>query len=504
MRATPFAPVLAPVLGLVLSGACSPGTPPPSGPTPVASSASTTASASTPVAAPVDPLSKPPAKEGTVTFVPPQIVETALAAGPKLRVLLVERHELPIVAVQVVTDRGATQSPPGRCSFMAAMLQQGTKKHDALALADEMERLGARWGSGCGYDSVTVWGQVLSSKLSAFLPLVAEMVTTPAFDAKEIERERKKRLTQLKQQRDLPGAQSWRTVLGALYPSGHPYAQPTIGDEAAVTAITRAELEAARKATLVPGVTTIVVVGDVTAATFLPLLGKAFADWKDPTPPLVTPPPVADLSLQKTGGVLLIDRPGAAQSTVSLARVGEARATPDWAALTLTNYVFGGHFASRINMNLREAHAYTYGAGSSFSMWQMPGPFTVGGEIKTEHTAAAVKEILGELARMRTEPIADEELAEAKSGLVDQLPGRFSTMEETASSLATLVTYHLPLDEYAQRPLRYGAVTKDDVLRLAKLHFGVAGFRLVVVGDAAKIQAGLAALGLGPVEVRKP
>lgn len=500
------APVLGSVLvslGIVAGGACSPGTPPAAGPPAPSASTSTSTSASASVAAPVDPLAKPPAKEGTVTFVPPKIVETKLATGPKLRVLLVERHELPIVAVQVVTDRGASQSPPGRCSFMAAMLQQGTKKHDALAYADEMERLGARWGSGCGYDSVNVYGQVLSSKLGAFLPLLAEMVLAPAFDAKEIERERKKRLTQLKQQRDLPGAQSWRAVLEVLYPGPHPYSQPTIGDEAAVKAITRAELEASRKATLVPGTTTIVVVGDVTEATLLPMLGKAFADWKDPTAPLVETPSFVSLA-PKGVPILVIDRPGASQSTVSLARVGELRATPDWAGIHVTNYVFGGHFASRVNMNLREAHAYTYGAGSSFSMWQMPGPFTVGGEIKTEHTAAALKEILGELARLRSEPISDDELAEAKTGLVDQLPGRFSTMEETASSLATLVTYHLPLDEYAVRPQRYAAIGKDDVLRLAKKYMSLDGARIVVVGDAAKIKPGLEALGVGAVEVRKP
>ncbi len=483
---------------------CSPAPKPPVD-LPPASSASTPASASTTASTPppvADFRSKPPAPEGTVTFTPPKIVELAMKDGPKLRVLFVERHELPIVAVQVVTDRGATDALPGRCAFMASMLQQGTKKHDALGFADEMERLGARWGSSCGYDSVVVYGQVLSNKLGAFLPLLSEMITTPAFDAKEIERERKKRLTQLQQQKDSPGAISWRTVLSTLYPSEFPYALPTIGDEEAVKAITKAELEAARKATLTPAATTIIVVGDVTEATLMPMLGKAFGGWKEASPKRVPVPSFLTAAKERT--ILVVDRPGASQSTVSLARVGERRDTPEWAQIFLTNYVFGGHFASRINMNLREAHAYTYGAGSSFSMWQMAGPFTVGGEIKTEHTVAAIKEILHELARMRDQPISDEELAEAKTGLVDQLPGRFATMEDTANALATLVSYHLPLTEYADRPAKVGAVTKADVLRHAKKYLTADDLRIVIVGDAAKLTPGLEALKLGKVEVRKP
>ncbi|MBL8716826.1 MAG: insulinase family protein [Myxococcales bacterium] len=484
---------------------CSPAPKPPVD-VPPASSVSATPSASTTASAPppvTDFRSKPPAPEGTVTFTPPKIVELAMKDGPKLRVLFVERHELPIVAVQVVTDRGATDAPPGRCSFMASMLQQGTKKHDALAFADEMERLGARWGSSCGYDSVVVYGQVLSGKLGALLPLLSEMITTPSFDAKEIERERKKRLTQLQQQKDSPSALSWRTVLATLYPSVLPYALPTIGDEGAVKAITKAELEAARKATLTPAATTIIVVGDVTEATLMPMLGKAFGGWKEASPKRVEIPAYLT-EAPKERPILVIDRPGASQSTVSLARVGELRNTPEWAQIFLTNYVFGGHFASRINMNLREAHAYTYGAGSSFSMWQMAGPFTVGGEIKTEHTAAAIKEILAELARMRDAPITDEELAEAKTGLVDQLPGRFTTMEDTANALATLVSYHLPLNEYADRPSKVGAVTKADVQRQAKKYLAADDLRIVIVGDAAKITPGLEGLKLGKVEVRKP
>ncbi len=491
------------VTGLALVAlACGPSTPPATTLTPVPStSASIVASVAPPKVE--DFRAKPPAKEGTVTFVAPKIVEGYIGKkGSGMRVLFVERHELPIVAVQVVSNRGAAHTAPGQCAFMAAMLTQGTKKHDAIAFADEMERLGARWGAYCGYDSVVVNGQVLSSKLAAFVPLLAEMVRTPAFDAKEIDRERKKRLTQLQQQKDTPSALAWRAVLSTLYPPGHPYGMPTIGDEATVTAVTKKSLEEAYGRTVVSNAMTLVVVGDVTEAAVMPLLETAFGDMA-PKVVAATPPPPAPNPVTEPR-IVVIDRPGAVQSTVNIVRVGEKRTTPEWARITLMNYVLGGHFASRINMNLREKHAYTYGAGTSFQMWQMAGPFSAGGEIKSEHTAAAIKEILEELARMRDAKISADELTEAKTGLIDQLPGRFSTMEETAGSLATLAVYALPLDEYATRPARYSATTLDEVQHLAKDYLKADDLRIVIVGDAAKIVPSLEALKFGNVEVRKP
>ena len=482
---------------------CGPSTLPTTTPTPTPSVSASTVGKPTLPPKVEDFRAKPPQKEGTVTFVPPNVVEGHV--GKKdggMRVLLVERHELPIVAVQVVSNRGAAHTAPAQCAFMAAMLTQGTKKHSALAFADEMERLGARWGASCGYDSVVVSGQVLSAKLAAFVPLLAEMVRTPAFDSKEIDRERKKRLTDLQQQKDSPSSLAWRTVLSTLYPAGHPYALPTLGDEASVTAVTKKSLEEAYARTVVANAMTLVVVGDVTEAALMPLLEKGFGDMSHKVVAATPPPPLPNPVSEPR--IVVLDRPGAVQSTVNIVRVGEKRNTPEWARLTLMNYVVGGHFASRINMNLREKHAYTYGAGSSFQMWHMAGPFNAGGGIKSEHTAAAIKELLDELARMRDAKISDEELDEAKTGLVDQLPGRFSTMDETAGSLAALAIYALPLDEYATRPARYSATTLDDVQRLAKDYLKADDLRIVIVGDATKIVPSLEALKFGKVEVRKP
>ncbi len=483
--------------------ACGAGTPEPA----VIStlpSASVAASSSAPVASasastPTNPLASAPPAEGSVTFTPPKIEEAKLKNG--MRVLLVQRHELPIVSVQIVSDRGADQTAPGVCAFMGAMLTQGTKKHGAIALSDELERIGASVGGGCSYDSVSLGGKVITPKLGALVDLLAEMARTSTFDDKEIERERKKRLTSLAQQNDSPGAVVWRTLQGALYPAGHPYAVPLIGDEAAVKSVKRADLLAARAATLTPAATTVVAAGDVTLEQLLPKLEHAFGDWNETAPAAKeTPARPANAAGPQ---IIIVDRPGAPQSTVQAVRVGVPRNTEAFASIFLTNYVFGGHFASRLNMNLREAHAYTYGAGSRFSMWHGPGPFNAGGEIKTDKTADAIKELFGELTRLRDQPISDEELLEAQNGLIDSLPGQFGTVDETASAVAGIAVQHLPIDEYATRVARYRAVNKADVQRVAKELFRSDDMVLVVVGDAAKIEAPLSALGFGKVEVRR-
>ena len=182
---------------------------------------------------------------------------------------------------------------------------------------------------------------------------------------------------------------------------------------------------------------------------------------------------------------------------VAVAEVGVARATPDWAALQVMNAILGGKFSSRLNLSLREKHAYTYGASSGFDMRHGAGPFRAGGEIVREHTVEAVQEILAELSRIRSEPVSDEELTDAKGALIDALPARFETAGETAGALAQLAIHGLPLDEYATRAARLSAVTATDVLRVAHEHLRPERMRVVLVGDVAAFREKLAALGLG-------
>jgi zinc protease len=495
-------PVLrsAPLL-LVLLAACAPPlTPPPPlaplAPPPVASAAP---KLDAPVPPSADDFRKtPPAAGPKAPFVAPVVLEERLPNGILVRVS--PRPGLPLVAMQLVLDRGASEGRPGLGAFVSTMLLAGgTKTRPALVLADALDGLGARYGASMDMDATFVSAQCLSDKLPALLDLLADVVKNPAFDAKELERERKKRLTSLAQEADSPARVLGRRVAAALYPAGHPYASPLVGDEAAVKALSRADLVAFHRDHFAPDALTLVFAGDISKERAVAEATRVFGDLRGKAKARKVPAPPPDPA-RDAPRVILVDRPGASQSTVAAALPGLPRNDPDFEAMRVLNTILGGQFSSRLNLTLREKHAYTYGARSSFDTRRGVGPFTAGGAIVTDATEPAVKLLLEELTRIAKEPVSDEELADAKANLIDQLPGRFESAAATAGTVAELGIYGLPADDLAKRPERIAAVSAADVLRVAQRALVAERVRVVVVGDAAKIEAGLGRVGLGPVK----
>lgn len=477
--------------------------PPP--PDPVPEPASLVAIPVTPPApAPEDPSFRktPPPSGPEAPFVAPKIAESRLSNG--VRVLVVSRHEMPVVAVSVVVDRGADhQGTPGLASALASMLLSGTKTRSALALSDELDGLGATYNAFGDHDGIGVSAQVLRDKADALVPLLADIVQNPAFASSELDRERKKRLTALAAQADVPSILMNNAVGEKLYPAGHPYRDPLLGTKAALEAMRPGDLARLHGALFRPGQTTVAIAGDIDAAAAVALVEKSFSAWKAAAPEEAKVPKDPPAPAKNEKRVLVVDRPGAAQSNVAVALVGVSRKNPDYEALLVMNTVLGGQFTSRLNLNLREKHAYTYGARSAFDMRHGAGPFSAGGAIMTAATVPAVKEIFAEIERMRREPVPAEELADAKTNLIRQLPARFETAGDTASTLARLSMMGLPLDEPATRPARIAKVTAEDVQRVAEKYLKPELMRVIVVGDAAVVEKDLAAIGMGDVEVRR-
>lgn len=488
--------------GVAAAAACT-EPPPPKVPGP-AEPPSATASASAPSPDPTTPdeefRRRPPAAGADVVFNPPKIDEAKLSNG--IRVLLVERHDLPIVALQIVTDRGGEASAPGVASFAAAMLAQGTKKRTALQISDTFEALGAEYGTSADYDGVYLWGKVLSSQLTGLTEVLADLLQNPTFPKDEVERERSKRQTSLAQELDSPGRLLGRTLSEVLYPPRHPYATPLLGSEASLKTVSSLDLSTFHRQHVQPNHLTITVAGDVTKAALLELLEKQLGSWKG-TAPAVPAPPGND-KLAKEPRVIIVDKAGSSQSNVSVASVGVARSNPDFEALLVLNSILGGKFTSRLNLRLREELGITYGARSGFDMRHGPGPFSAGAAIKTNKTDEGVKEIFAAIEKIRKEQVTDEELHESKTSMIKALPARFESVNETASTLTALAIYGLPLDEFANRAAKISKVTREDVLRVAQKYLVPDNMRVVIVGDAAKIKPGLEALKLGQVEVRQP
>ncbi len=387
--------------------------------------------------------------------------------------------------------------------FTAAMLLQGSKSRSALQLSDDLARLGASAEAWVDYDSAHLSVSCLAGKLADSLALAAEVVQSPAFTKEEIERERSHRLTAIAQQNDRPATIVANTVGEVLYPAGHPYASSILGAAEVVKNVTAADLTRFHDEVFRPDLLTVAVAGDVHFDDVVAQVERVLGTWKGTAPKEKAPAALAD-KRGKTDEprVVLVDRPGATQSHVNLALVGVPRKNSDYDALVVMNTLFGGMFSARLNMNLREAHAYTYGAFSSFDFRHGAGPFRAGAAIVREKTGPAVTEILKEVDRMRTEAVSAAELADAKTFLIRTLPAEFETVGSTARALASLSVYGLPLDEYATRTARIDRVTADDVKRVAATYLVPGGYRVVVVGDAKVVQAQLGDVGLGQVSVR--
>ncbi len=263
-----------------------------------------------------------------------------------LTVMLVERHNLPIVTANLVTLSGSEMNPiekPGLASFTSAMLQEGTKTRSAPKIADDVDQIGAVLNTYSTSDKSEVSIRTLTRTQDAGFSLLSDLVLNPAFDPKEIERVRSLRLTNILQEKDDPNTLARKASYLELYGPKHPYGYLESGTEEATKAITREDLEKFWKAGYVPGNSALVVAGDITQPELKQLAEKYFGKWTGsftrPLPPRVTQ--------NATRGILIVDKPGAPQTAMRFATVTVPRSTPDYAPLEVMNTAFGGLFSSR-------------------------------------------------------------------------------------------------------------------------------------------------------------
>jgi zinc protease len=418
-----------------------------------------------------------------------------------LTVLYSERPGLPLVAANLVLHAGSGVNPvdrPGLASMTARMLQQGTTTRSALQIADRAADLGATLNSGAGTDTTGVSTRSLSRNFPDALELLADVALHPSFPQAEIERVRSERLTGIVQEKDEPFALAMRVLTSALYGPRHTYGYPDSGTTESIKAISREDVEHFWQQNYLPDDAALLVTGNIKLASLKPLLEKRFGAWKAgrPAPPALGSPETTDAKL------ILVDRPGAPQTTLVCFSMGLARSTPDYAPVEVMNTDLGGLFSSRINMNLREAHGYTYGAGSFFNYHRSAGPFVVFSDVRTDATAPATSEVFNELRRMRETQMTPAELLLSKDSIARSLPGRFERGTAAAATFAELFTYDLPLDYYSSLPDRINAVTIEQAQAMAKKYIQPEKMIVLAVGDRAKIEEDMKKLNLGKVEIR--
>jgi zinc protease len=419
-----------------------------------------------------------------------------------LTVLLVEQHKFPVLSAQVVVGSGSDANPikePGLAAFTAAMLAEGTEHRSAVQIADDAAQIGAssvQANARADYSVASIL--TLKQNADAAFDLLSDVVLHPKFDPAEIDRVRKRRETAIVQIQDNPVQLALGVFNKIIYGPDHPYGYREIGTEESVKAITRDDMMKFWKDVYGPGNSALVLTGDITQEQAKALAEKYFGDWSGQGSKRGAP--AVDVKTQRS--IYIVDKPNSPQTFVLVGNLGVPRSTPDYVPLEVMNNALGGLFSSRINMNLREEHGYTYGGFSVFLYRKAPGIFVAGGGIRTDVTAPAVQEIYKELDRIHTAPLTADELKLAKGAFALSLSANFETNSQTAATVGNLFTYDLPLDYYKSLPAQIDAVTDADVQRVANKYINSDTAIVVAAGDRAKIEPELKKLSLGTIEVR--
>jgi zinc protease len=450
---------------------------------------------------PAGDRSTPPALAPSPALVVPAVKRGRLENGVAVRV--VEHRELPIVHVTLQFAGGGRldRDQPGLTGFVAMMVREGAGTRDASALQAELAYLGASLFTGADWDNTTLTLRVARRNLEPALDLLADVVLRPRFNAADVQRQRDLRLAALLQQKDQPRAVATLAFNQLLFPEGHPYHESLGGDSAATAALDSATVRAFYAGAYRPARATFTIVGDIAEAEARAHIERRFGAW-----PVAgaerTPGPVLVAPVRPTGRrVVLIDKPGAAQSVIMIGTPGLERTTPDYATIQVMNTILGGSFSSRLNSNLRETKGYTYGANSGFQWRPLPGAFIASADVRTNVTDSSLVEFFHEMRLLRDSLVSDTELGRAKAYLALGVPGDLETTAEVAGQVTALAVFNLPLTWLQEYVTALEAVTAAGVQRAATRLLPLENALIVIVGDLAQIRPGIEALNLGPITV---
>jgi zinc protease len=464
--------------------------------------------------------SAPPPSGNVHPFHFPDFVRCRLPSG--VLAYAARLRGAPLLSLELLAPAGAQYDPAGRAglaTLTASLLDEGAAGRNAMQIAGGIDRLGGQLGTGADWDVGYAAIVVLSRHFEAGLRLLAEVATSPSFPPAEVERLRRLRLAELLRRRHQPSVIADEELAADIY-QGTVYAGSAYGTEASISALGRDEiLGFYRRRYRVPELMLIAVSdrdpeellataeGALAAAAGAPdaaVAAAAAASPAAPAPPRaqastgaataeetprIEPAPLPGLRIH------VIDRPGAAQTELRLGHAAVPFAHPDFTALSLLNTLLGGKFTSRINLNLRERHGYTYGASSRFAGRLGPGPFMVSAAVATESSGNAAREVLSELRRIQDEPVETAELEETRSYMLGVFPYTVQGLGDVTRRLADLAVYDLPDDHYDRYLRTIASTSRADLREAAQRHLHPDRLAIVAVGPAEVLRPQFEPLG---------
>ncbi len=441
----------------------------------------------------------PPGPGPLRPYVFPHVEQFTLANG--MRVVLVEKHTLPIISSRIILDAGAQREPAdkgGLAAVTARLLSQGTKDLSGSEIARRMEALGAQFGTSGAYSAAFIDLTALKNVYGQALGIAASTLINPSFPETEFTRAKSEAIAAYEQGHARTSGLASDAFYKAAFDPTAPFSRSPGGTRQTLTSLTRGDVVNWAKSMYVPSSSTVLIVGDITAAEARGILTRAFGSWTATGTPL---PAVSNpIRTDKGIRIVLVDRPASVQSTILAGRPGFMATDPDYLPLLAANHVFGGAVSSRLNNNLREKHAFTYGAFSSFDLRAGGGAYTFSSDVRTNATDSAIVEAVKEYRRIATEPVPAAELKNFVNNLVSGFPSAVQTVQGLQNRLQNLILWGLPIDFYATYREKLAAITPADVTRAAA-KFDPDDLVIAVAGDLSKIEAPIRALNLGTVEV---
>ena len=448
--------------------------------------------------------SKPAKRDGLPPIGEPQdlrlpaVHEDRLSNG--LRILVAERHEIPVVNFWLDIDAGyaADQSAAiGTARLVSSLLTGGTGRRSALEISDELQMTGAQLSTGSNLDMSTVYLSALKATLDEALDLLADVTLNPIFPQADFERQQKLQIAAIANEKVTPLQMALRALPPVLFGKDHAYGVPLTGSgtEESVSSMTREDMAQFHEAWFRPNNATLVVVGDTTAAEIKPKLERYFGTWKPAGVPVKN---TNTVERPRKSVLYLVNKPGAQHSVVIAGTIAPPPDFRNEVSVETMNSIFGGTFGARLNMNLREDKHWSYGAASVLYGARGQRPFLAYASVQGDKTAESITEILKELNGMTgSKPVREEELTKVKQQQILELPGSHETMNSIGNLLSDLLQLGLPIDFYNSYVSRVMALGIRDIEQAARGLLDPSEMIWMVVADKATVEAGLRKLQLG-------
>jgi len=402
-----------------------------------------------------------------------------------LTLIIVERHNLPVVMVTVGIKAGTLMEPEekaGLANLTAVLLKEGTKSRTALQTSEEIEFVGASLSASGGDDYITATLSVLKKDVSLGFDLLSDIILNPVFPEKELTKKVKQIKAGLKSSEESPGFVASKAFIKEVF-GAHPYGRLTSGSPETLDKIKRDDVIDFHSKFYLPGNAVMSVVGDITAKEVKTLLERFFSEWNAKE---LDAPYLPEIKSTKKRKTVIVDK-DLTQANIILGHIGVSRDNPDYYKLSVMNYILGsGGFVSRLMQNLREEKGLVYDIHSFFAADKYGGAFQAGLQTKNESANTAIEEVLKEIRKIRNTLVSDAELSDAKSFLTGSFPMRIETSRRIANFLVAVEYYGLDMDYIDKYPQYINSVTKEDVQRVAKKYLDPEKFILVIVADQEK------------------